>query len=284
MKRLALAGVALLAMSGTATAGNMLDGLTGWGELNVGGEFDVNVNGTSNGNIVRGGGGFGLDAPVSDGLSLQLDGFASAASEDGCTADTLGAGGGLHGYTRGDDGAKYGIFAFGFKGGAHCSDLYVSVGGGFEGQWQFDDGSLALQVGAMTGTEWDSGSNPDNYRPGAFMRGLYRHFYDDNMMVEGGLAFAGGGIDGFDSTLGGSLSLKFEHVPDGWPVSYFAQYTGSSAYQTGEDDVMVANIVLLGVRFYFGHETLRANDRDGASLPGMQDIFFWNSVANSGVE
>ena len=253
--------------------------VAGYGELFVGvqnnwEEIDNNTDGE--GLNINGGGGINLVTPVSDYWNLQLEAFAGGSSELSGDDDyvTRWGGGGPHLFKRDGDTA-YGLFAGLADVKADEGALIVTAG--VEGASFTPDSTIIGQAAYLSRFNIQDGfelSDDDFISNGMLVRGVYRHFFDENMMLSGGVTAAWGQMDSSqDDFFGGQIDVAFEHRPDGWPVSYFARLTSAGATEFG-DDAGLINRFILGTRMYFGEGSLRSNDQHGATfdLPPFRDL------------
>jgi len=270
-----IAVAALMAMSVPAQA----DGLSGWGEAYIGTIFGIDVTRgwRAHGDEpkARGGGGFAVNLPVGGGWNLQAEGFASGSEDDnGFDFFTVWGGGGFHGYYRDADHA-YGIF-----GGAAAlqgnEDSLTGVVAGAEAAWFCATCTWIVQAGYISRINSPPIESDDDFiSDGGFIRVLWRKFFDDNMMLQLGVTGAVGQEDGDqDEVTVGVLRAGFEHIPDGWPVAYFARLVSTAGNSWQDGEVAWNNELMLGLRLYFGHETLKSNDRGGTTfdLPPLRAI------------
>jgi len=266
MKRLALAGIALIALGGTAYGGS-LDGLKGYGEAYVGGQTGVEIDdgmtlldgGTAE---IFGGGGFNVVMPVSNGWNLGLEGNAQGGSDGtGTSFFTSQGGGAIHGFHRDSDMA-YGVYLG--AGVASEDDKMTGINVGLQAAMFGPDNTIIGQIGYMSRVR---GLSDGNFMTDAgLLRVLYRHFYSDDMMVSAGVTPVGGICDdGSDTCFVGQIDVRFEHQPEGWPVAYFAEWDFLGGVEFG-DDSGFNNRALIGVRFYLNGDSIRANNDGGATF------------------
>jgi len=255
--------------------------VAGYGELYAGvavhhEDIHGNDGAWGSGPQVHGGGGINLVTPVSDTWNLQLEAFAGGASDYGDTQEYLGrwGGGGPHLFKRDGDTA-YGLFAA--LADIRGDDAALIVTAGVEGASFTPDSTLLGQAAYLSRVNivgFEDLSDDDFISNGMLLRGVYRHFFDENMMLSGGVTAAWGQMNGSQNEFfGGQVDVNFEHRPEGWPVSYFARLTSGGATEFG-DDAGLLNRFLVGLRMYFGEGSLRANDRNGATfdLPPFRDL------------
>ena len=277
MKYIALAGAAILALGGAATAqagDGMSDGISGFVEANVGAHnryaFDDE---TENGWFPTGEMSFAVNMPLGDGWNFQIDGFGGGSAPDASDFAYAYGGGGTQVFWRNSD---YAVGMF-----AAAGVLYIPADGtvvtvGLEGAMFEENSTHVLQWGYLSRIDapFPDMSHSDFISNGMIMSYVFRYFFDDDMMASIGVAGVYGQMDSTQDDIGaGRLNLRFENKPEGWPVSYFVDLTATVGVEVGDDTDMHPRMVA-GLRLPFGQETLKGNDRHGATfgLPPFKDF------------
>jgi len=195
-------------------------------------------------------------------------------------------------YSYRDAQALYGLF--GAVGGIGSNNNCCNGGAAFshatfglEGQYYLGQLTLYGQAGLQTNVS--DGSSGGNYRAW-FIRGVGRYFIHDNLKVEAFAAYANGRASrsedffptGFISSAdfftmqqvswGIGVEKRFDHTP----FSAFARYEGNwTEFQTKFDSGYATNYngghttehaFKAGFRVYLNENTLKFNDRNGATL------------------
>ncbi|MPZ36750.1 MAG: hypothetical protein GEU95_01590 [Rhizobiales bacterium] len=164
-------------------------------------------------------------------------------------------------------------------GGFREAQRHIVVGG--EGQLYWNQLTLYLQGGYDTvlGTPANVHVNAHAW----FVRGTGRYFFTPNTLLEGTVLYANGEVEyesfipasgstnGFETWL---WEAKLEHRFATTPFSLFAKYRGSDtkfdpiSFGGGDSDELkiTDHRVLVGLKLFMGQDTLRSNDRDGATL------------------
>lgn len=195
---------------------------------------------------------------LTDRWNIQGDLFGESLRTDGGNLDQLGAG--AHVYWRDPNSFAAGVFGSvtSIASGGNVREFIV----GPEAQAYL--GNLTLygqlyygQIGAEGGF---GGDDIDIW--GA--RGVARYFLNDNFKVEGEvgyrtLDFGGGDLDQW--TLAAQADYRF----DSTPFSVFGRYQFDNYSADGEGDIDTHKI-LVGFRGTFGADTLKAEDRFGATM------------------
>lgn len=156
---------------------------------------------------------------------------------------------------------------------------HAVVGG--EGQLYWNQFTFYVQGGydTVVGTPASSHLNAHAW----FVRGTGRYFLLPNTMLEGTVLYANGEIkydatfvpasgptNGFDTWL---WEAKLEHRFATTPFAGFVKYRGSRTefdpitFGVQSDELKITDHrVFVGLKLFMGQDTLRANDRDGATL------------------
>jgi hypothetical protein len=242
--------------------------------------------GTEDDKFWAGGAGIYWSIPLSDMVSLQLDGKGEVTENDGEDEDTTdyeySVGGAAHLSYRDPQSFLVGIFGglSNAAGGENGDTTAYFIGG--EGQLYVDQATFYVQGGYLDGEgdDFDEQILNDTY----FVRGQLRYYLTDNFRatVEG--AYAVGQVDLEDNTdiydWGAELEYKFDDAP----ISVFASYEGTFMDQTpGEEDKLSEDVYTVGLRLDFGTTTIIERDRQGAGLD-MPRIGRWQGEAGGPLE
>jgi len=237
--------------------------------------------------ILGGGGALGV---AWQALNLQADFSAEGRLDERSADDTYrhSYGGGLHVGWRNPERGSFG--AFGGVGKLEINNAHgkdpdtVAWGVGLEGQVFFEPSTLYLQAGYLDRESISSGGDIDALKNAGFARAVGRYFCSDNCKLEAEVSYAQGKMDPDEDRvwiLGWGADAEFR--PGGWPVSGFLGYTGARYDQDDDDDVLYEHRVGIGVRVYFGQESLEANDRNGVSLE-LPRYLEWNGQVAGALE
>jgi len=236
------------------------------------------INGLARGNI-----------NFENGVSLQLDveGQNTAITSDSMSTSGIGA----HLYTRDGDYLYGALFSIGQLGWGRV----VTVG--LEGQYILPDTTIYAQAtySAFVEGNWAK-SGQDSFN----LNLTVRHFVNENFMLSGNIGVGFGSYtdpdspsDYFDRGHQNEVSweVRAEYLLDELPLSLFASYKGQYGianehygYPDPEDwqewwkGTARAHMFLVGLRFYFGQESLLSNDRTGATL---EDRNPWYGMSNA---
>lgn len=223
-------------------------------------------------------------------LNLQVDFSAEGTLDERSADDTYlhSFGGGLHFGWRDPERGSFGVFgsAGNFEinnTGGEDPDTVV-WGAGLEGQVFFEPSTLYLQAGYLDRESLSSGGDIDALKNAGFARAIGRYLCTDDCKLEAEVSYTQGKMDPDEDTvwiLG--WGAEAEYRPGGWPVSGFLGYTGARYDQDDDDDVLYEHRVSLGVRVYFGPESLAANDRNGVSLD-LPRYLEWNGQVAGALE
>jgi hypothetical protein len=203
-------------------------------------------------------------------LGLQLD--IAGQNRGYSTMSHSGLGIGAHVYRRDADFLYGGFFSIGDSSGGRL------VTAGLEGQTYWDKVTLYTQASYSTAIQ---GVLQENNTDSWNLHAEARYFYTDNIVFSGGLgaslAHKNWSWDAYNynTNNGGILQwdLRAEYLLDEGPLGLFAAYQGSNitwhqrwSYLATNKALYRNNAIMLGLRFYFGQNSLLANDRSGASL------------------
>jgi hypothetical protein len=235
------------------------------------------------------GGGGWLDAAWRS-LHLQLDFSGEGNLDERSANDTyLGSfGGGLHAGWRKPELGSLGLF--GAVGNLKINDEdarnpeTIAWGVGLEGQVFFDATTLYLQSGYLDRESVSSGGDIDALKNAGFVRGVGRYFWRDALELEAEASFAAGTMDpDQDDVVIVGWGAEVEYRLRDTPFAAFVGYTGAYYNQDDDDDELFEHRVGFGVRIYFGQASLRANDRQGASLD-LPRYLEWNGQIAGALE
>lgn len=230
------------------------------------------LNGAARGNIAFGG-----------GLGLQLDVEGQSIGYGKWSSSTSGIG--AHLYQRSDEWLYGGLLSIGQSSG----DRAVTVG--LEAQYLLPDTTIYGQISYsafVQGYMYEDGQDSLN----GFVS--VRHFITDHIMLSGTLAGYAGAQKYESSSYVDSESfnalqweLRGEYLFEEVPLSLYASYVGSyGLIRSREDNGMYLynyhttanqNAIMIGIRYYFGQDSLLTNDRTGATL---EDRNVWYGSVN----
>lgn len=248
MKKILFASAIAAAAFASSTAFAQVSGYGGvalnWGQAQVAGDDEDFSGVTASGAVL---------APMGSGLAVQADAaYVDSADMDGALSGAVHLIGNV-----GDD----------MRVGAYVAASEVqdetALGGGVEGQVQFDNSTLAATAGYAKVDEFDVS--------GWGLNGEYRYFVNDNVRIDGSLGWASldtplGNTEAWGAGLGG----EFKQANS--PLSVF----GGWAYTEDKDFDVSANTFTIGLRYNFGG-SLKERDRSGPSFNGANGIL---SLAN----
>lgn len=214
------------------------------------------------------GGAGAISIPLSGGFSAQADlagehNFIDADDDDNQTGMIFG---GAHLSWRDPEQGLVGVFGGVGRGWTERShnDTYGSWIG-VEGQAYFDAATLYLQAARVSGNVDDT---EEDFRPAFLVRAVGRYFVDDNsrIEVETGYANANNAIDDDDDMWAISWGVRYDRrIGDGgWHG--FGGYRGTYYDTTTEGEELTEHVFSIGVSYLFGAESMKANDRRGATL------------------
>jgi len=236
----AVATVATLAAAPAFAASGYAGAAVNWGNVQVAGDDDWGVGYNVSGAV---------SAPVSQAVSIQAEAaYADAEDADGVFSGALHLVGDL------DGGMRVGAFVA----AAEVADE-TAIGGGVEGQVQFERSSLSANAAYATVDDLDV----DIWGLG----GDYRFFVNDNLRIDGGASWAS--IDTpIGSTEAWGVGAGAEFKPESTPFSVF----GGWSYAEADEIDVSANTFSLGIRVSFGNATLKDRDREGPSFNGANGL------------
>lgn len=288
LARLAIAGAALsiatsahaaeLASPSAPVYSGVIEMFGGYSMFNGMDEFD-NSEATARENNPILGGFAAVNAPLSDGMSVQLDLLSSALfapNDDELTEDEMFSGNSqlaMHVSGRNEDmlfGAFGGAGQAGLQGDPDASFLF----GGAEIQAYLGSATLYLQGGYLDSYQADS-SDDDALDQAFFARGVARLYASETSRLSAEVAYADGKMDETEDMAILAWGARFDQQISGSPASVFLAYNGSR-YGLKENcgDVGFEHRAMGGLSFAFGSNTIMANDRQGAGLD-TKDLGPW---------
>ncbi|MEZ0226271.1 MAG: hypothetical protein ACAH83_17070 [Alphaproteobacteria bacterium] len=146
-------------------------------------------------------------------------------------------------------------------------DNSVAWEGGLEGQWYLNDFTFYGQTGFADMRA--DGNGPEGFVNGWFGRGVVRYFLNDDTMVNAEYSYGRTRhyVDGDDDGrirnwgVGGATRVCNTH-----PLYGTLEYQGGKYDSTTEGEVGIDHAFLAGIKFQFGVNSLKHNDRYGATL------------------
>jgi hypothetical protein len=208
-----------------------------------------------------------VNIPLASVLSMQLDVQSEmyADSEDDAPMGGHMVGGHLS--LRDPDLGLVGAFgAGGVPSGEniHNMELGFLVGG----EWQLYLGDFTIYSQAGWGS-FEVDNDKEGFVKGWFINGSGRYFVTDDIMIEAGAAYGrtDNYVDGFDDGKIWNWHAKGKmRVIDKWPIYVTTAYMGGNYNSTSEGDVGKEHAVFVGISFLLGADSLKHNDRYGATL------------------
>jgi hypothetical protein len=170
---------------------------------------------------------------------------------------------GAHASLRDPEAYLIGLFGGIGSVGIHDDDNGKFWFAGIEGQYYWNDFTIYGQGGYMDQTGHD-----DNFHAAWFVRGVGRYFWTDNTMIQGELAYANGEQDTNDRDMDlFAWGLRLDHQFMAAPVTGFAAYEGGYYDNCcGDGGDFTEHAFKVGAKFVFGANSLKHNDRAGATL------------------
>ncbi len=198
-------------------------------------------------------------------IDTQVEGYADASDDDAPVMALTTAGHlSLRDPSMGLIGVFGGVTAGRSSDEAHDDDkIGILVGG--EGQMYFDNFTLYAQAG-YADYEVDGG---EGFVEGWFVRGVGRYFISDDTMIEAELAYGETDqfIDGDDAGNIWNWGIKGKWRPmEDMPFYTTLAYRGGYYDATTEGDHGKDHAFLVGFSLMVGPQTLKENDRTGATL------------------
>lgn len=285
MIRQLLAGTAMLAIANAANAADIVavepdvaTGLIFTGIFDLYGGYSWYANGDGNASGIEDldsalvGGAARVSIPWSANFSTQLDLEASAAlgsydSDREQYASSVVAA--AHASFRQPDSYLIGLFGGGGIAIAEDEDTGNLWFAGLEGQAYLGNFTLYGQVGYLDSVEAD-GDDSDTFHDAYFVRAVGRYFFTPNSMLQGEVSYASGKQDtgtSYDMDILG-WGARYERGLETMPISLFVAYEGAH-YDNGsggDRGSFTEHTGLVGLKFRFGPNSLKENDRLGATL------------------
>ncbi len=226
--------------------------------------------GTEDDKFFAGGAGAYWSIPLSDMVSLQLDGNGEITENDGEGGSfendfEHSIGGAAHLSWRDPQTYLLGVFGgvSNVADGDNGDTTAWFIGG--EGQLYIDQATLYLQAGYFDGEKNDF--DDEILTNTWFVRGQLRYYFTENFRAALEGAYAVGRVDEEGDTDIYDWGVELEYKFDETPISVFAAYEGTFIDQTpGESDKLEEDIIKGGVRFDFGSNSIFDRDRRGAGL------------------
>ncbi len=213
-----------------------------------------------------------VSIPFMDRFSVQLDGDLEVYfSDDNESYEPLGlwlAGG--HASWRDPSLGLLGVFGaagYGLQTSFDNSNDYeIGYMVGAEGQVYFGDFTLYAQAGYG---DFEADNEPEGFNEGWFVRGVGRWFPTMDSLIEAEVSYGSTHmfVDGVDNGHIWNWGIQGKiRVLDDFPVYATAAYRGADYDATSEGDSGDEHMFLAGVNILFGPNTLKDNDRLGATL------------------
>jgi hypothetical protein len=161
-----------------------------------------------------------------------------------------------------------GLFAGYGSGGATDDDTWSGGWVGVEGQFWLDNITLAAQAALLDISDHNGGDNEGLDEDAYMLRGVGRYFFSDDLKAEIDVAYveASNVIDGDDDgnafEWGVSVQARLADAPLYGAISYRNGHYDS----TTEGDEGDVSTVAVSLSYLFGTNSLKENDRNGASL------------------
>jgi hypothetical protein len=206
---------------------------------------------------------------ITDMMSVQLDGQTEAYNEStGEGTPSSNTAYGAHLSIRDPQYWLLGIFAS--RNSPHpvqptAKGHWVE---GIEGQAYWNDFTLYGQYGHAN-IRSETYDAIEGFSAGWFWRGAARYFIQDNTMVQADLSWGRTSkyIDSDDDGRIWNWSLSgASHLPVNMPLYSTLEYRGGKYDSTTEGDIGRDHAFLAGLSFRFGANSLKENDRRGATL------------------
>ncbi len=215
------------------------------------------------------GGSGSISIPISGAFSTQFDAMAdyNFVNADGEDNQKSMWGGGGHLSWRDPQQGLVGIFAGfgrGYTEDTGGQDQTYASWIGLEGQAYLNDATLYLQAARVSGNVRNT---EEDFRPAYVLRGVGRYFIDDDKRIEleASYANANNAIDDVDDMWVMGWGVRYDQrISGGWHG--YAAYRGGYYDTTTEGEELTEQIFALGVTYLFGAESMKANDRRGATL------------------
>jgi hypothetical protein len=271
MKR-ALYSALTLALLGTVAspvfaAGNQSNAT---GVFTVGGgyfDYDTTDGDDSAGAVISGAA--SLAIPLGPQWSAQFDVLAEQVTvdDDNDQYDSMQGVGGHITY-RWPDTGTVGVFA-GYGRGTPTDEETWSGGWiGLEGQLWLDNITLAAQAAWLDISDHNGGDNEGLDEDAYLVRGVARYFFASDVKAEVELAYAEASnvIDGVDDGNAFEWGVSVQARLADAPIYGTLAYRGGDYDATTETDDASVSMVTVSLSYLFGTDSLKQNDRNGASL------------------
>lgn len=250
-----------LVMAGTANVE------FGWGITDEVDEGSGGSNRDSDYPMLAGGGAISL--PVLPMVSIQVDtdgayDFVRPSSPDNVSGHWRGGG---HISLRRSDLGLVGIFGGYARGWNENTDDQDQANAGWigvEGQAYLGPVTTYVQASYFNGNVDDT---EEKFNPAFELRGVVRYFLSDDQRIQAEISYASAddSIDDDDRMFGVGWGVRYDQRLMG-QLHGFVSYRGNHYDTTTEIDVFDEHIPSIGLTYLFGAESLKANDRRGATL------------------
>ena len=249
------------------------DGLTGYGGLFVGAEQIRELSEPPARVVPNGGAIIGANMPLGGGWNAGIDGFAGAAGADGSRYFDVWGGGSVHLFWRDNDYAL-GIFGTGATLQGSGGDSQTTVAGGVDTAIFYPESTIVFQAGYLSRVSgiFNFETDNDGLSNGMAFRLQNRWFLGDNMRLDTGIVGAWGQQDGDQNEAGlGGLEIEYEHKFQDSPLAFFIGGTALAGMSDDDDgdEASLYYTARVGIRFLFGHETLKSEDRNGTTFKSL---------------
>jgi hypothetical protein len=294
LARLAIAGAAL-SIATTAQAADVaspsapaysgvIEMFGGYSMFSGMDEFD-NSEATARENNPILGGFAAVNAPLSDGMSVQLDLLSSALfapNNNELTEDEMFSGNSqlaVHVSGRNEE-MLFGAFGGAGQAGLQGDPDAVFFFGGAEMQAYLGSATLYIQGGYLDSYQADD-SDDDALDKAFFARGIARLYASETSRLSTEVAYADGKMDETEDMAIIGWGARFDQQMSESPVSLFLAYNGNR-YDLKEDcgDVGYEHRAMVGLSFAFGGNTIMANDRQGVALD-TKDLGPWVAIGEA---
>ncbi len=179
--------------------------------------------------------------------------------------------GGIHASIRNPDSWLLGAFGGAGTATAVEEDIATLLFAGVEGQLYLQDFTLYGQLGYLDAEEQD-GDDCDCFHNAWFARAVGRYFVTPDTLVQAELSYADGEQDtgdSYDMNIIG-WGARLEHSYSSVPLTTFVGYEGARYSNDSDGDFddgsFIEHTIVAGLKFKFGTDSLKDNDRYGATL------------------
>lgn len=232
-----------------------------------------------------------INIQASEHLNIQGDIFGDYAwiSDDADDSYQSQLGGGLHLYGRNDMGS---LGVFGALGDVSIADDDGADDGGLnyiagaEAQFYQDNWTFHLQAGWLDSERSD---DVDMIRDALFARGVVRHYFGADTLIQAEAAYVNGEMDDDDDDMDlWSVGARLQHRFDFWPGAFYVGYRGDFADQPNDedpddDDQIDSHTIQFGATYTFGSDSLQDNERNGAAMD-LPAFMRWQGIAAGPLE